>query len=96
MTEAKKKKPLQDKVEIVNKLGLHTRPAATFVKAAAQFKSDVKLSFKGQEVDGKSILGVLMLAAGKGSKVTLIVEGEDQDEAFIALKKVIASGFGEK
>jgi len=80
---------------IANKLGLHTRPAAAFVKAAMPFKSVIKIKYKNIEADGKSILGLLTLAAGKGSKIILSVTGPDQDVAFATLKKLIEGGFGE-
>ncbi len=80
---------------IVNKLGLHTRPAAAIVKTATPFASVIKLKHKNIEADGKSILGLLTLAAGKGAKIVLSVTGPDQDAAFAAIKKLIESGFGE-
>lgn len=84
------------KIEIINKLGLHTRPAAELVKVANKFKSEITLQFKGQEANGKSILGVLTLAAGMGSKITVTAEGPDHDAAFTAIKKLIESGFHER
>ena len=89
-------KLLTAKLKIVNRLGLHTRAAAQFVKLSAQFKSDVKLIRGRQTADGKSIMGILMLAAGMGTNITLEVSGPDQDAAFAALKKIIEEGFGEK
>ncbi|MBF0104452.1 MAG: HPr family phosphocarrier protein [Deltaproteobacteria bacterium] len=80
---------------IVNKLGIHARAAARFVKLAFQYKSTIYLIKDGQESDGKSIMSLLMLAAEKGSIVTLMVSGEDQQEAFDSLKQLIESGFGE-
>lgn len=80
---------------IVNKLGMHARAAAKFVRSAARYKSEIYLIKDGQKSDGKSIMSLLMLAAEKGSTVTLEVIGEDQAEAFEALKKLIESGFEE-
>ena len=68
-------------VTIVNKLGLHARAAAKFVTLASSFASDIKVARNGQEVNGKSIMGVMMLAASKGTEITLITNGSDETEA---------------
>jgi phosphocarrier protein len=88
---------MQEKtVRIKNKLGLHARPAALMVQTAARFKSRVKL-FKGdQEVDGKSIMGLMTLAACSGSDLRFVVEGEDEAEAIRALEQLVENGFGEE
>lgn len=86
---------LIESIQIVNKLGLHARAAAKFVKEACEFKSEITLSRGDETVNGKSIMGILMLAAEKGSTITLKVEGEDQEQAFAVLKKLIMDGFGE-
>jgi phosphocarrier protein HPr len=87
---------MQDKtVTIVNKLGLHARAAAKFVTLASSFASDIKLTRNGQEVNGKSIMGVMMLAASKGTEVTLIAEGTDEFDAVNKLSELIAQRFGE-
>lgn len=87
---------MQDKtVTIVNKLGLHARAAAKFVTLASSFASDVKVSRNGQEVNGKSIMGVMMLAASQGSDITLVVDGEDECEAVDKLTELIEDRFGE-
>jgi len=86
---------IEQGVTIVNKLGLHARAAAKFVTCASRFASTVLLNYSGQEVNGKSIMGVMMLAAAKGSELSLIVEGEDEAEAVEALKALIADRFGE-
>ena len=86
---------LQHQFEIVNNLGLHARAAALFVKAATPFSSDVKLGLDGIEVNGKSIMGVMMLAATKGSTVQLIVDGPDEITAMQVVGKLIQEGFGE-
>jgi len=82
-------------IPIVNKLGLHARASAKFVTLAAQYKSDVTLGRNGQHANGKSIMGIMMLAAGKGSEVELVVDGEDEDAALAALTELIANRFGE-
>lgn len=88
-------KPATTKVTIVNRLGLHTRAAAQFVKLATQFKSQVKVVRGRETADGKSIMGILMLAAGQGTSVNLEVSGPDQDEALKKLKALVEDGFGE-
>lgn len=82
-------------LKIVNPLGLHARAAAKLVGLASKFKSDVWIGKDGQEVNGKSILGVLMLACGQGSTITLRVEGRDADDAHQALAALVEAGFGE-
>ena len=82
-------------VTIVNKVGLHARPAAQIVKLASQFKSDITLSRDDLEVNGKSIMGVMMLAAERGTSLLLRAEGDDAEPALDALAKLIADGFGE-
>ncbi|MDQ1314003.1 MAG: phosphocarrier protein HPr [Pseudomonadota bacterium] len=86
----------QRDVEIVNKLGLHARPSARLTKLASGFKSQVFMSRNGRRVNAKSIMGVMMLAASKGSSITLETDGEDEVEAMDALAELIASGFGEE
>jgi phosphocarrier protein HPr len=83
-------------VEIVNKNGIHARPAAEIVKTAGRFKSHITLSREDLEVNGKSIMGVMMLAAEFGSEVHLKAEGPDADEAVAALAALIANKFGER
>ena len=87
---------LQKEFLIVNKLGLHARASALFVKTASRFISDVKLSREGVEVNGKSIMGIMMLAAAKGSSVSLTVAGVDEIDAFQTIGDLIANGFGEE
>jgi phosphocarrier protein HPr len=79
-----------------NRLGLHARAAALFVKTANRFASDVFLEKDGVEVNGKSIMGILMLAASKGSKITLKVDGKDAAEAIESLGKLFENKFGEE
>jgi phosphocarrier protein HPr len=83
-------------VTIVNKLGLHARAAAKFVTLASSFASDIKVARDGQEVNGKSIMGVMMLAASRGSDITLIAEGDDEKAAVTRLAELIAQRFGEE
>ncbi|MDP3420369.1 MAG: HPr family phosphocarrier protein [Thiobacillus sp.] len=86
----------QRDVEVVNKLGLHARPSARLTQIASSFKSQVFMSRNGRRVNAKSIMGVMMLAAAKGSTITLETEGEDEVEAIDTLADLIASGFGEE
>jgi phosphocarrier protein len=86
---------LQSQLTIVNRLGLHARAASKFVNCAKSYGSDVRLSHKGQDVDGKSIMGVMLLAAPVGSEIGLAVAGEDEGEAFAALVALVNDGFGE-
>ena len=86
----------QRDVEIVNKLGLHARPSAKLTQLAASFKSDVFMTRNGRRINAKSIMGLMMLAAAKGSIITLETEGEDEAEAINSLADLIASGFGEE
>jgi phosphocarrier protein HPr len=85
----------QTEAEIVNKLGLHARAAARLTEVAGAFASEVWLSRNGRRVNAKSIMGVMMLAAGKGSRVLIEAEGEDADAAIKALVELIADRFGE-
>jgi len=85
----------QREIEIVNKLGLHARASAKLTQLAAKYQSDVQMARNGRKVNAKSIMGVMMLAAGKGSKVTLEVNGPDENEAMDALAALIADYFGE-
>ena len=80
---------------IVNKLGLHARASAKLTQVASSFRSDVWITRNGRRVNAKSIMGVMMLAAGKGSAVTVEAEGEDADAALAALQKLIADKFDE-
>ena len=81
---------------IVNSLGLHARAAAQLVQTANRYRAEIHVEKDGMQVNGKSIMGVLTLAAAKGSSIVVVVEGEDADAAIAALAKVIESGFGEK
>jgi phosphocarrier protein HPr len=81
--------------EIINRLGLHARAAAKLTHIASGFQSEIWLSRSGRRVNAKSIMGVMMLAAGKGSKVMIEAEGTDADKALATLTALIADRFGE-
>ena len=85
----------QREVEIVNKLGLHARASAKLTQVASRYTSEVHIARNGRRVNAKSIMGVMMLAAGKGSKITLETSGPDEDEAMSALCALVADYFGE-
>ena len=85
----------QRDVEIVNKLGLHARASAKLTQLAAKYQCDVSMVRNGRRVNAKSIMGVMMLAAGKGSTVALETDGPDEEEAMSALVALIADYFGE-
>lgn len=85
----------QTEAEIVNKLGLHARAAAKLTEVAGGFSAEVWLSRNGRRVNAKSIMGVMMLAAGKGSRVLIETDGEDAEAALAALVKLIGERFGE-
>jgi len=82
-------------VRIQNRAGMHARPAAEFVKLAGRFRAQVRVARESLEVDGKSIMGVLMLAAEQGSELRVTASGEDAAEAVEALVALVAHGFGE-
>lgn len=86
---------IEQEIEIINKLGLHARASAKLTQLAAKFKSEVWMTRNKRRVNAKSIMGVMMLAAGKGSKVVLEVEGVDEKECFDALLELINNKFGE-
>jgi len=80
---------------ISNKLGIHARPAAQFVKTASKFEADIRVEKDGEEVDGKSIMGLMMLAAGHGSVVNVVAEGTDAEDALRALEDLVVRNFEE-
>jgi phosphocarrier protein len=86
---------LEKTVTIKNKMGLHARPAAMLVQTASHFKSRIKLFRGDQEVDGKSIMGLMTLAASAGSALRIFADGEDEAAAIAALEQLIGGGFGE-
>jgi len=88
---------LEDILEIKNEHGLHARPSAAFVKLASTFRSTIKISSGRDSVDGKSIMGLMLLAAEKGRRLKVEIDGEDEQEAMISLKKLVEiEQFGEK
>jgi phosphocarrier protein HPr len=86
---------IEREIEIRNKLGLHARAAAKLVHTAARFKSDIKIRKGGEEVDGKSILGILLLAAGRGTSIMVRADGADERAALEAVEKLIEEKFDE-
>lgn len=86
----------QRSVEVINLLGLHARAAARFVNTASRFHSQITVTKDGTTIDGKSILGILFLAATAGSEILISASGEDEEEAVEALARLVAKGFGEK
>ena len=82
-------------VTVVNQLGMHARAAAKFVHLATRYEARVKVARDRREMDGKSIMGILLLAAARGSTITISAEGADEDDAVAALVALVASGFGE-
>jgi phosphocarrier protein HPr len=85
----------QREIEIVNKLGLHARASAKLTQLAAKYQCDVSLARSGRKVNAKSIMGVMMLAAGKGSRIMLETDGPDETEAIDAIAVLIGDCFGE-
>ena len=83
-------------VMVVNPLGMHARAAAKFVHLATGYASQVRVGRDGREMDGKSIMGILLLAAARGTTVTIVADGPDERDAVDALAALVASGFGEE
>jgi len=86
---------LQQEVEIINRLGLHARASAKLTQVAGRFKSNVWISRNGRRVNAKSIMGVMMLAAAKGSTLVVETDGADEQEALVAVTRLIAGRFEE-
>ncbi|MDO5470270.1 MAG: HPr family phosphocarrier protein [Akkermansia sp.] len=84
------------KLTVLNKLGIHARPAAQFVRVASRFDSDVTVEKDDETVDGKSIMGLMMLAVGCGAEISVSTEGADEAEAMAALEELIGKKFGEE
>ena len=82
-------------VTVVNQLGMHARAAAKFVHLATKFQAHVRVARDRREMDGKSIMGILLLAAARGTVITISADGSDEREALEALAALVASGFGE-
>ena len=83
------------RVVVVNQLGMHARAAARFVHLATRFEAQIKVARDSREMDGKSIMGLLLLAAARGSRITITADGADETEAIAALSALVESGFGE-
>lgn len=83
-------------VTIINKLGLHARAASRFVQLASRFACDINVRHNNKEVNGKSIMGMMMLAAIKGTEIEIIADGNDENEALNALEELILERFGEE
>jgi phosphocarrier protein HPr len=82
-------------VTVVNQLGIHARAAAKFVHLATRYEADIKVAREEREMDGKSIMGILLLAAARGSTITISAEGQDERAAVHALVALVQSGFGD-
>ena len=83
-------------IQIINKLGLHARAAAKFVQTASRYVSEINIHYNGKDVSGKSIMGVMMLAAGKDAEIKITAEGEDERQALDAIETLINDRFGEE
>ena len=83
-------------VTVVNRLGLHARAAARFVHLATRFESQIRVTRDAKVMDGKSIMGILLLAAARGTTITISADGRDEQDAVEALVKLVESGFGEE
>jgi len=86
---------IEKDLTIVNRLGLHARPAAMFVRIASRHRAEIWVAKEGEEVNGKSIMGLMMLAAGQGSKLRIRCDGPDADKAMEELEELIKAGFNE-
>jgi phosphocarrier protein len=82
-------------ITVINRLGIHARPAALFVKTATKFASDIRVEKDGETIDGKSIMGLMMLAAGQGSELTVTARGRDAEAAVEALEHLFQQKFNE-
>ncbi len=87
---------IEKEITIVNRLGMHARPAAMFVRAASRYRCEVWVEKDGEEINGKSIMGLMMLAAGQGSKLRVRCEGPEADRAMQEIEQLIASKFNEE
>ena len=86
---------IEKEIMIINRLGLHARPAAMFVRIASRYRSEVWVEKEGEQINGKSIMGLMMLAAGQGSKLTIRCEGPDADKVMEELEELIQKKFNE-
>lgn len=87
---------VEREVTVRNRAGLHTRPASMLVRTAAQFDAEIFLRYDGYEINGKSVIGVMTLAASQGTTLTLVTEGDDEEEAAEAIADLFDDGFGEE
>ena len=87
---------IEKEISIVNRLGLHARPAAMFVRIASRHRSEIWVAKEGEEVNGKSIMGLMMLAAGQGSKLHIRCEGPDAGKAMAELEELVNARFHEE
>ncbi|GAA5444190.1 phosphocarrier protein HPr [Microbulbifer sp. NBRC 101763] len=85
----------KQRLTIINKLGLHARAASKFAQTSARFSADVKVHCQGKSVDGKSVMALMLLAAGKGTELELEIEGRDEDDAVSAISDLVSERFGE-
>jgi len=95
MRAAERRQKIEKDIPIINRLGLHARPAAMFVRIASRYRCEVWVAKEGEEVNGKSIMGLMMLAAGQGSKLHVRCEGVDADKAMAELEELINARFQE-
>lgn len=86
---------IEKELTIRNKMGMHARPAAQFVKRASKYQCDVWVEKDDEPVNGKSIMGLMMLAAGRGEKIKIIADGTDAEAAVADLEELVTSGFGD-
>ena len=86
---------IEQSITIVNKLGLHARAAAKFVMTASEFDSNIQVTRNGRTVNGKSIMGLMMLAAAKDTDIMIHIDGEDEQQALVAIENLINAFFGE-
>jgi phosphocarrier protein len=94
-TSATRGRKIEKDIPIINRLGLHARPAAMFVRISSKYRCEVWVAKEGEEVNGKSIMGLMMLAAGQGSKLHIRCEGPDADKAMEELEELIKARFNE-
>jgi phosphocarrier protein len=87
---------IRKKITIINKLGLHARAAAKLVALASRYACNIEINKNGRSANGKSIMGVMMLAANKGTEIELVVEGEEESQAILELEQLINQRFGEE
>jgi phosphocarrier protein len=95
MRKASEELRVTKELVVINKLGIHARPAAMFVKVANRYEADIYVEKDGERVNGKSIMGLMMLAAGPGSKLLLVAEGEDSAKAVLEIEALVRRKFDE-